>query len=60
MHCVRAPEEVEATPGEDLMQEHGALERILLIYEEAARGIEAHEDLDLKVLPVFRAKLTPQ
>ncbi len=25
----------EVTPGEDLMQEHGALERILLVYDEA-------------------------
>ena len=33
-------EEAEVTPGEDLMQEHGVLERILLIYDEAARRID--------------------
>jgi hypothetical protein len=31
--------EAEVTPGEDLMQEHGVLERILLIYDESARRI---------------------
>jgi hemerythrin-like domain-containing protein len=43
-------EEAEVTPGEDLMQEHGVLERILLIYDEAARSIEHNERLDLTVL----------
>ena len=43
-------EEAEVTPGEDLMQEHGVLERILLIYDEAARRIEHSEPLDLAVL----------
>src|SRR4051812_28088175 len=43
-------EEAEVTPGEDLMQEHGALERILLIYEEAARRIDRSESLDLAVI----------
>ena len=33
-------EEADVTPGEDLMQEHGVLERILLIYDEAASRIE--------------------
>jgi hemerythrin-like domain-containing protein len=41
------PEEALVTPGEDLMQEHGVLERILLIYDEAARRIEHTEELDL-------------
>lgn len=45
-----AEDEVEVTPGEDLMQEHGALERILLIYDEAADRIEAGRELDLRVL----------
>lgn len=40
-------EEVEVSPGEDLMQEHGVVERILLIYDEAARRIESSEALDL-------------
>src|SRR5262245_60617476 len=29
--------EAEVTPGEDLMQEHGVLERVLLIYDETIR-----------------------
>lgn len=37
---------VEAvSPPEDLMREHGVLNRILLIYEEALRRIDAEEDL---------------
>ncbi|HVJ15141.1 MAG TPA: hemerythrin domain-containing protein [Polyangiaceae bacterium] len=43
-------EEAEVTPGEDLMQEHGLLERILLIYDEAARRIESNERFDLGVI----------
>lgn len=43
-------EEAEVTPGEDLMQEHGLLERILLVYDEGARRIEAGEPLDLTII----------
>jgi len=43
-------QEAEVTPGEDLMQEHGVLERILLIYDEAARRIEHSEQLDVAVI----------
>src|SRR5262245_11352225 len=43
-------EEAEVTPGEDLMQEHGVLERVLLVYDEAARRIERAEPLDPAVL----------
>ncbi len=43
-------EEAEVTPGEDLMQEHGVLERVLLVYDEAARRIDAGEALDLAVV----------
>lgn len=39
-------DEAEVTPGEDLMQEHGVLERILLIYDEAAQRIDRRQDLD--------------
>jgi hemerythrin-like domain-containing protein len=35
----------EVSPPEDLMREHGVLNRILLIYEEALRRIEAGEEL---------------
>src|SRR5262245_19478893 len=45
-----AHEEAEGTPGEDLMQEHGVLERILLVYDEAARRIERGEAVDLAVV----------
>jgi hemerythrin-like domain-containing protein len=40
-------DQVEVSPGEDLMQEHGVVERILLIYDEAARRIENTEAVDL-------------
>lgn len=40
----------EVTPGEDLMQEHGVLERLLLIYDDAARRIESNEPFDLAVV----------
>jgi len=43
-------DEAEVTPGEDLMQEHGVIERLLLIYDEAARRIERTEQLDLTVI----------
>jgi hemerythrin-like domain-containing protein len=32
-------DEAEVSPGEDLMQEHGVLERVLLIYEEIGRRV---------------------
>lgn len=44
-------QEAEVTPGEDLMQEHGVIERILLVYDEAARRIEETQPLELAVLP---------
>jgi hemerythrin-like domain-containing protein len=43
-------EDAEVTPGEDLMQEHGVLERILLIYDEAANRIERAEKLDVAIM----------
>ncbi|HEU4577405.1 MAG TPA: hemerythrin domain-containing protein [Polyangiaceae bacterium] len=45
-----AGEEAEVTPGEDLMQEHGLIERVLLIYDEGARRIESGESFDLAVI----------
>jgi hemerythrin-like domain-containing protein len=48
---MRAPgEEAEVTPGEDLMQEHGVLERILLVYEEAVHRINHRKSLDLAIV----------
>jgi hemerythrin-like domain-containing protein len=43
------PEE-DVTPAEDLMREHGALRRILLIYEEGQRRLHANQDLPAKTL----------
>jgi hemerythrin-like domain-containing protein len=43
-------QEAEVTPGEDLMQEHGVLERILLIYAEVARRSERGEAFDPAVV----------
>ena len=37
-------EQIEVTPAEDLMREHGLLKRILLIYEEIGRRITAQKD----------------
>ena len=34
-------EEDEVAPGEDLMREHGVLKRVLLVYGEAIRRIDA-------------------
>jgi hemerythrin-like domain-containing protein len=42
------PEEV--TPPEDLMREHGVLNRVLLIYETVIQKIEAREDFDPAVV----------
>jgi hemerythrin-like domain-containing protein len=42
--------EAEVTPGEDLMQEHGVLERILLVYDEVARRIDRQEEVDAAVV----------
>jgi hypothetical protein len=37
--------EEEVSPGEDLMREHGVLERVLLVYGEGARRLEADQDV---------------
>lgn len=37
--------EEEVSPAEDLMREHGVLKRVLLIYGEVIRRIEANEEL---------------
>ena len=36
----------DISPPEDLMREHGVLNRILLIYEESCRRLDGHEDLE--------------
>ncbi len=42
--------EIEISPTEDLMREHGLLNRVLLIYEESERRLRGKGDLDPKVL----------
>ncbi len=42
----RGNTEVQTTPVEDLSQEHGALRRILLIYETSARRLQSRETVD--------------
>jgi hemerythrin-like domain-containing protein len=43
-------EEEEVAPAEDLMREHGVLNRLLLVYEEGVRRLEAKERFDAAVL----------
>jgi hemerythrin-like domain-containing protein len=45
-----AKKEEEISPVEDLMREHGLLNRILLIYEESGRRLRRSQDIDLKTL----------
>jgi hemerythrin-like domain-containing protein len=46
------PESEEGiTPGEDLMREHGLLDRVLLVYEDAVRKLEFNEQLPPDLLP---------
>jgi hemerythrin-like domain-containing protein len=45
-----AKEEEEVSPAEDLMREHAALNRMLLIYEESARRLDAQQELPLAAL----------
>jgi hemerythrin-like domain-containing protein len=44
----RDEDEEEVSPAEDLMREHGVLNRVLLIYEEGLRRLRAKEDLPPK------------
>jgi hemerythrin-like domain-containing protein len=44
------PEEEDVSTNEDLMREHGVLNRILLIYDEGLRRIQANEKFDGTVL----------
>ncbi len=43
-------EEEEVTPTEDLMREHGVLNRVLLIYEESVRRLDEKRDMSPEVL----------
>jgi hemerythrin-like domain-containing protein len=46
----QAEELFEVTPTEDLMREHGLLNRVLLIYEECGRRVSVKTDFDPKTL----------
>jgi hemerythrin-like domain-containing protein len=45
-----AQDEVAVTPPEDLMREHGVLKRVLLIYREGIRRVEAGAELPVQAL----------
>ena len=45
-----AEREEEVSPAEDLMREHGALKRILLVYGEALHRLHANQDVPPKAL----------
>jgi hemerythrin-like domain-containing protein len=47
--CHKESEE-DISPAEDLMREHGLLNRILLIYDHCRNGISNHEDIPLQPL----------
>ncbi len=46
----KGEKEEDISPAEDLMREHGVLNRILLIYEESLRRISANEDPKVAIL----------
>ncbi len=46
----KADAQEEVTPPEDLMREHGVLDRVLLIYEAVLRNLDANRDFDPAVL----------
>src|SRR5204862_5274950 len=40
----------EVSPPEDLMREHGVLKRVMLVYDEIVRRIDARQDLPPQAL----------
>ena len=46
----RSEKQPEVTPPEDLMREHGVLDRVLLVYEAGLKKFDAKEDFDPAVL----------
>jgi len=46
----KATPEEEVSPAEDLMREHGVLKRVLLVYGEVLRRLDAREDLPPEAL----------
>jgi hemerythrin-like domain-containing protein len=49
-HLADKAESEDVTPPEDLMREHGVLDRVLLIYEAVMRKFTAKDDFDPKVI----------
>jgi hemerythrin-like domain-containing protein len=45
-HAARHADEEGVTAPEDLMKEHGVLNRCLLVYEEGLRRLQAHEEIE--------------
>ncbi|MDC0744732.1 hemerythrin domain-containing protein [Polyangium mundeleinium] len=45
-----AQEEPDVSPAEDLMREHGVLNRVLLVYDESARRLASKEEMPMDVL----------
>jgi hemerythrin-like domain-containing protein len=43
-------DEAEVTPPEDLMREHGVLDRLLLVYEAGIRKLSSNEDFDPAII----------
>jgi hemerythrin-like domain-containing protein len=43
-------EQVEVTPTEDLMREHGLLNRILLIYDHSSHALQSNQQFDVTLL----------
>jgi hemerythrin-like domain-containing protein len=48
--CAQQPAKVEVSAAEDLMEEHGVLRRLLLIYDEMARRLECCTEFAPEVL----------
>src|SRR5262249_16561100 len=48
--CKAQDQDVGVTPAEDLMQEHGLLQRVLLVYDEAAARIERSQSFDVALI----------
>jgi hemerythrin-like domain-containing protein len=46
----RSEKQPEVTPPEDLMREHGVLDRLLLVYEAGLKKFDANEDFDPVVI----------
>lgn len=49
-HAAETDQAIEVTPPEDLMREHGVLNRVLLIYEAGLQKFARGEDFDVAIL----------